>query len=138
MGGTAKYVLDLVESLLGASEREKRVDWALGDPSPKTQRRAKLPFDAVWEARKLIIEVDEDQHREPTPHFDKTNVVTVSGVHRGEQRKLYDARKRKEATSRGYMIITVEWSRARPQRKAEDLAEIRKLLIAGGVEIPAS
>ena len=138
MGRTAKYVLDLVESLLGPSEREKRFDWALGDPSPKTQRRARLPFDAVWEARKLIIEVDEDQHREATPHFDKTDVITVSGVHRGEQRKLYDARKRKEATARGYTIITLDWSRARPQRKAEDLAEVRKLLLAGGVEIVAT
>ncbi len=120
---------------MGPSEREKRFEWALGDPSPKTQRRAKLPFDAVWEAEKLIVEIDEDQHRESTPHFDKTNVITVSGVHRGEQRSLYDARKRQEAVKRGYTIITLEWSRDRPRRKAEDLTKIREELLAGGATI---
>lgn len=138
MGRTAKYVLDLVESLLGPSEREKRFDWALGDASPKTQRLAKLPFDAVWEARKLIIEVDEDQHREATPHFDKPSVTTVSGVHRGDQRKLYDARKRLAAAAQGYQIVTIEWSRSRPQRGIEDLAEIRKRLLAAGVAISSA
>ncbi len=138
MGRTAKYVLELVETILGPSEREKRFEWALGDPSPKTQRRATLPFDAVWEARKLIIEVDEDQHREGTPHFDKPDIVTVSGVHRGEQRKIYDARKRQEASARGYKVITLQWSRRRPRRTAEDLAEIRKLLPVGGVSIQSN
>jgi len=49
-----------------------------------------LPFDAVWETRKLIVEVDEDQHDEPTPILDKPDVITVSGVHRGQQRRIYD------------------------------------------------
>lgn len=138
MGRTAKYVLDLVESLLGVSEREKRFAWALGDPSPKTNRRAKLPFDAVWEARKLIVEVDEDQHREATPHFDKPTVMTVSGVHRGEQRKRYDARKRLAAAQHGYRLVAIEWSRSRRQRKAIDLVEIRKLLLAAGVASTSS
>ena len=64
MGHVADYVLGLVEEILGeAAEREKRFSWAVGDPSVKTGRCVELPFDAVWASRRLIIEVDEDQHR---------------------------------------------------------------------------
>jgi hypothetical protein len=97
VGKTAKYVLDLLDRILGTGEREKCFEWALGDPSPKTLRARRLPFDAVWEARKLIIEIDEDQHNAATPFFDKPHRLTISGVHRGQQRALYDSRKRAAA-----------------------------------------
>jgi hypothetical protein len=67
MGQIADYVIALLDEIVGKPcEREKRYDWALGDESAKTGRRAMLPFDAVWESRKLIAEVDEDQHRQST------------------------------------------------------------------------
>lgn len=132
MGRTESYVVALLERLLGPVERGKRFDWARGDASPRTGRRAMLPFDAVWEVRKLIVEIDEDQHREATPLFDKPDRMTVSGVHRGEQRRAYDARKRSAAKTAGYQVIAIEWSRRRrPQRT--DLDELRVLLVAEGV-----
>lgn len=133
MGRTAKYLLNLLEQVLGPAEREKRFEWALGDVSPKTLRAARLPFDAVWEHRKLIIEVDEDQHREATPFFDKPHRKTVSGVHRGEQRPLYAERKRSAAHAHGYKLVVIEWSLKRKQL-ATDLAELIGILEANGVQ----
>jgi very-short-patch-repair endonuclease len=93
-----------------------------------------LPFDAVWEPRKLIIEVDEDQHSESTPLFDKPHRLTVSGVHRGDQRRLYDARKRSAARGQGYTLIAIAWSRRRKER-ADDLDELRAILRAAGLTV---
>lgn len=132
MGRTESYVVSLLVQLLGPVERGKRYEWARGDASDKTGRSAMLPFDAVWEKRLLIIEIDEDQHREATPLFDKPDRLTVSGVHRGEQRRVYDARKRSAAIARGYRVIAIEWSRRR-RPQPTDLAELSARLIAEGV-----
>jgi hypothetical protein len=87
LGAISDYVISLARELLGEEpEREKTYPWALGDVSAKTGHARRLPFDAVWEARRLIVEVDEDQHRRPVAFWDKPHVLTVSGVHRGEQR----------------------------------------------------
>ena len=86
-------MIDLLAERLGKPTREMRFEWCRGDPSPKRQRGTPLPFDAVWPERMLIVEVNEDQHRKPVPHFDKPDRITVSGVHRGKQRRIYDERK---------------------------------------------
>ncbi|WP_225859565.1 hypothetical protein [Streptomyces albicerus] len=39
------------------------------------------------------MEHRELQHNQPMPHFGKPDRRTVSRVHRGEQRALYDARR---------------------------------------------
>ena len=106
-GDYQHYVVELFEELLGPSRREARFSWALGDRSHRTGRRVALPFDAVWEERRLILEVNESQHFEPSRLFDKPSVITVSGVHRGEQRTIYDLRKRRAAHAQGYQVIDV-------------------------------
>jgi hypothetical protein len=139
MGAIASHVIGLAAELLGEEpEREKRFPWALGDVSAKTGRAHRLPFDAVWESRRLIIEVDEDQHRRPVRFWDKPDVLTVSGVHRGEQRRLYDERKRNAARKEGYTVVEIAWERrpapARRDRSA-DLKTIRERLLVEGVEL---
>jgi len=134
MGKTADHVIEILVFLLGPCEREKRFPWALGDTSPKTGRAALLPFDAVWECPKLIIEIDEDQHDESTPFFDKRNALTVSGVHRGDQRRIYDDRKRALAEKHGYKLVRLPWSRRRKPAK-NDVAEVRALLENAGVAL---
>lgn len=134
MGKTARYVLKLVDAILGSDgDREKCFEWAQGDPSPLTKRTKRLPFDSVWEARKLIVEIDEDQHEQATPFFDKPHKITVSGVHRGEQRAIYDRRKRAAAVKNGYLVIAIPWPRKKKQRPVEDAAELRQLLHERGV-----
>ncbi len=130
MGRTESYVVSLLERLLGPCERGKRYPWARGDASPRSGRSATLPFDAVWEQRKLIVEIDEEQHREPTPLFDRRS--TVSGVSRGEQRRIYDARKRAAAPAHGYYILALEWSRRR-RPHPDDLDDVRARLVAAGI-----
>jgi hypothetical protein len=113
VGVTATYVIGLLDEIIGErSCREVSFPWALGDPSPKTGRSRRLPFDAVWESRKLIIEVDEDQHRRPVTFFDKPDVMTVSGVSRDAQRRTYDARKRQAARRAGYARVQIPWELA--------------------------
>jgi hypothetical protein len=139
LGAISDYVIGLARELLGEEpEREKTYPWALGDVSTKTGHARRLPFDAVWEARRLIVEVDEDQHRRPVAFWDKPQVLTVSGVHRGEQRRLYDERKRAAARSEGYTVIEIPWER-RPvpskRDRAADLRAVRSKFLDGGVEI---
>lgn len=90
-----RYVLALCDEALGVtSKRQWTFDWLLGDESGKTGRRRPLPVDAYWPTLGLVVEFHEKQHTEAVAHFDKPNRMTVSGVHRGWQRKIYDDRRR--------------------------------------------
>ena len=105
-----RYVTELLVEILGPAEIEKRFEWCRGDSLQAGCRGRTLPFDAVWDSRKLIVEVDERQHGEAVDHFDKPWKLTVSGVHRGEQRRLYDQRKGRHARRRGYKLIRLRVS----------------------------
>jgi hypothetical protein len=136
MGALADYVISLLAELLGeVPEREKAFPWALGDVSQKTGRARRLPFDAVWESRRLIVEVDESQHREAVAFWDKPHLMTVSGVARGEQRRLYDQRKRLAARAAGYTVLEIPWDRrpvpAKRDRRADTEALRHRLEEAG-------
>lgn len=88
------YVLDLCDKVLGlTSSRQHKFDFLLGDPNSKGVA-AKLPVDSFYEELNLVVEYRERQHTESVNFFDKPNRMTVSGVHRGEQRKIYDERRR--------------------------------------------
>ena len=138
MGLIEDYV-GILEELLGEpAQRGKRFAWATGDPSPKTGLRVQLPFDAVWESRRLIIEVDEDQHRRAVKFFDKPEVMTVSGVSRGEQRALYDRRKRTAGRDGGYTVIEIAWERRPPPKQRNrnaDRVALAEILRAAGVAL---
>jgi hypothetical protein len=138
VGKVADYVIGLLDEILdGGVEREKRYPWALGDRSDKTGRQARLPFDAVWEARRLVVEVDEDQHRRPVTFWDKPDRLTMSGVDRQEQRRIYDQRKRAAARSRGYTVVEIGWERRpAPDRRdqAADRVHLDGLLRAAGID----
>jgi hypothetical protein len=137
VGKVADYVVAILEEVLDEpAEREKRFPWAVGDLSPKTGRRAQLPFDAVWDSRRLIVEIDEDQHREPIRFWDKPDVPTVSGVSRGEQRAIYDRRKRVAAREHGYNLIEICWERRPPPAERDrevDRRRLAQLLVESGV-----
>jgi hypothetical protein len=67
-----------------------------------------LPVDAYYAAHRLVIEYRERQHDEPVAHFDKPDVLTVSGVHRGIQRRIYDDRRAVEIPAHGLRLIVVK------------------------------
>ncbi|GAA4628661.1 hypothetical protein [Cellulomonas oligotrophica] len=138
----AGYVLDLIDSLLDEpSAREHRFDWLRGDPG-KSGRTVRLPVDAYWPDRALVVEVYERQHDEAVAHFDKPDRLTVSGVHRGEQRRLYDERRRTLVPAHGLTLLIVRTSqltvdaRGRLVRDVESDTATLRTLVEGALAAP--
>jgi hypothetical protein len=136
----AFYVLNLCEEILGSvSEREHRFDWLRGDVSAQTGRSMTLPVDGYWASLGLVVEVMESQHFEATPHFDKPNVMTASGIHRGLQRRLYDARKSALIPKHGLKLLHIAITdfevRGKKIRRdsGRDIAIVRTLLRSAGI-----
>jgi hypothetical protein len=135
------YVLDLCDEILGAkSERQKRFDFLLGDAGPSGRRR-RLPVDAFYPTLGLAIEYREIQHTQSVKFFDKPHRLTVSHVHRGEQRKIYDERRRVELKANRIRLVEIEYDeligdgRTRLRRdRSSDIATIKSRLEADGVE----
>jgi hypothetical protein len=129
------YVLDLCDEVLTErGKRQHRFDWLLGDPAT-SGRQVKLPVDAYWPGYRLVVEYREVQHDQPVAFFDKPDRLTVSGVHRGEQRALYDARRDTLIPQNGLMLIVIrpadlaaDGSGRLRRHRESDLAAVRALL----------
>ncbi|MER7185115.1 hypothetical protein ABT404_37600 [Streptomyces hyaluromycini] len=129
------YVVGLCNQALGETAlTQHKFDWLLGDPGAGG-RRVRLPVDAYWPGRKLVVEYRELQHDRPVLHFDKPDKLTVSGVHRGEQRALYDTRRDTEIPAHGLRLVVIRPTdldadaRGRLRRNEEaDLAALKKML----------
>jgi hypothetical protein len=132
------YVIDLCDGLLGErAKRQHRFPWLVGDPG-RDGRCRQLPVDAWYKAHQLVIEFRERQHDEPVAFFDHR--ATVSGVARGEQRRLYDLRRETEIPQHGLLLMIVRSRdldcdrRQRLWRNHErDRAALQTLLTAHGV-----
>jgi hypothetical protein len=129
------YVVDLCDVILGEPAlRQHLFDWLLSDPGRNDKRR-RLQVDAYYPGHRLVIEYQERQHDEPIPHFDKPGKLTVSGVHRGIQRRIYDERRVSEIPAHGLRLVIVKPAdlaanqRGRLQRHRDnDLPALRALL----------
>jgi hypothetical protein len=114
------YVLDLCDRVLDEpAMRQHRFPFLLGDPG-KNGRRAKLPVDAYYARHGLVVEVHEAQHGKPVDHWDKR--MTVSGMPRGQQRALYDQRRRDVLPRHGLKLVcllTDEFSLRRDGRRLQ-------------------
>ena len=104
------------------------------------EAQVRLPVDAYWSDLNLVVEVYERQHDEPVAHFDKPDRLTVSGVHRGEQRRIYDERRRLEVPAHGLKLVIIRTAelactpggRLLRDRDA-DLTTIRRVFADAGV-----
>ena len=102
------YVISLCDKVLKqVSLRQHKFDFLLGDPN-HNGTCAKLPVDAYYPSLKLVIEYRERQHTEAVKFFDRRE--TVSGMGRGEQRRLYDERRRKLLPENGLTLIEISFS----------------------------
>jgi len=124
-----QYVLNLCDAVLGKTGlRQHRFDFLLGDSGRK------LPVDSYYPNLNLVIEYKEQQHTKPNAHFDKPNKLTVSGVHRGEQRKIYDQRRLEVLPKHGIRVIEISYSDFEFDRKDRivrgdwDLEKIKTIL----------
>lgn len=128
------YVLDLCDAVLGKTGlRQHRFNFLLGDPN--TQGKcSKLPVDSYYPDLNLVIEYKEQQHTKANKHFDKPDLFTVSGVHRGEQRRIYDQRRLEVLPKHGIQIIEISYSNFGFDKKDKivrndgDLERIKKIL----------
>jgi len=135
-GSDETYVVDLCDEVLGErAHRQHRFDWLRGDPGTGTGTGASLPVDAYYPDHRLVVEYRERQHEEPVAHFDKPDVLTVSGVHRGEQRRIYDRRRDELIPSHGLRLVVIRSGdlasnkRGRLSRdRTGDLAALRAVL----------
>jgi hypothetical protein len=122
------YVIDLCDEVLKLKAiRQHRFDFLKGDSA------AKLPVDAYYPSLNLVVEFKERQHTEEVKFFDKRQ--TVSGVGRGEQRKIYDQRRRDVLPKFGIKLMEFDYSEFEHNRgkklvrnRKEDLKVIRKKL----------
>lgn len=129
------YVIDLCDQILGYNaRRQARFDFLRGDPGKNSIGR-RLPLDAYYEKHSLVIEYRELQHSKPVAHFDKPSRLTVSGVTRGEQRRIYDERRRAMLPQYGIKLVEINYydlvtnTRGRlKQEYATDFAAIVQIL----------
>ena len=113
------YVLDLCDEVIGiAASRQHRFDWLLGDPGRSGQRR-RLPVDGYWVSHQLVVEYRELQHDGPNTFFDKPDRLTMSGVHRGQQRALYDARRDELIPAHGLRLVVIKPSHLDPTSRED-------------------
>lgn len=122
------YVIDLCDEVLQIiALRQHRFDFLKGDSG------SRLPVDAWYPSLKLVVEFRERQHTEEVKFFDRRQ--TVSGMGRGEQRKLYDQRRRDILPQNGIQLIEIGYADFEHDRnkklirdKEKDLKVIEKLL----------
>ena len=97
------YVIDLCDEVLGMkSSRQHRFPFLLGDSGKA------LPVDAYYEKLGLVVEYCERQHTEAVAFFDQKQ--TVSGVNRGEQRRLYDKRRKVILPQHDIRLVNINYS----------------------------
>ncbi len=128
------YVLDLCDELLAETGlRQHRFEWLRGDLGT-SGRGQTLPVDSFYPRALLVVEYRERQHLEPIAFFDRRN--TVSGVRRGEQRRIYDLRREELIPAHGLRLLTIRpddldsdrRGRLRQRDRAADRERIRALL----------
>jgi len=107
--------------------RQHRFDFLKGDSGTR------LPVDAYYPSLNLVVEFKERQHTEEVKFFDRRQ--TVSGVGRGDQRKLYDQRRRDILPKHGIKLIELDYSdfehtsgKKLVRNKENDLKVIREKL----------
>ncbi len=99
------YVIGLCDEILGLkADHQHTFDFLRGDSGKL------LNVDAYYEELNLVIEYCESQHTEATPFFDHNDRLTVSGVTRGEQRKIYDERRRTLLPQHGIKLVEIYYN----------------------------
>lgn len=124
------YVLDLCDKALQQKGlKQYKFDFLVGDAGTK------LPVDSYYKDLNLVVEYREHQHSQEVKFFDKPDKLTVSGVSRGEQRKIYDQRRRDVLPEHGIKLIEIDFTHFEHDRKnriirneERDLKIVMKLL----------
>lgn len=120
------YVISLCNEVFGkTASQQHKFDFLLSDSGRP------LPVDAYYEDLNLVIEYHERQHTEPVKFFDRR--MTVSGVSRGEQRRIYDERRQTILPQHGIKLVIIDYTDFGSSKKLsrvhdKDLEVVRQIL----------
>lgn len=104
------YVVDLCNEILGEKAlRAHRFDFLRGD-TRNSEQGVRLPIDAYYPEYQLAIEYHEWQHLESIEYVGNRGRMTVSGVKRDEQRRIYDQRKKDVLAAHNIRLITISYN----------------------------
>ena len=83
----------------------------------------------------MVVEYYESQHTQATPFLD--NKQTVSGVSRGEQRRIYDQRRKDVLPEHGIKLVIISYtdfgtSKHLKRNHDHDLKVIKDILMKSG------
>jgi len=116
-----RYILDLAAEVLAEPDYlwQHRFPELLGDSDAAGKQHA-LPVDGYFPRHRLVIEYWEKQHSAPVPIMDEG--PSVSGVSRGHQRRLYDARRMHWAEANGLRFVVLDYADSTRTDKAASSA----------------
>ena len=126
-----QYVVDLCNEAIGIQgEQQYRFPFLLGDSGTP------LPVDVYYKKLNLVVEYYERQHTKAVKLFDRR--MTVSGVSRGEQRKIYDERRRTELPKHGIKLVIISYTDFGTTKKLvrdhnADLQVVKRILGQNGI-----
>lgn len=107
------YVVDLCNEILGETALKKyRFDFLRGD-AREGEKGIRLPIDAYYPNSKIAIEYHEWQHVESLHYVGDRGKMTISGVKRDEQRRIYDKRKKEVLAKHGITLIEIGYNELR-------------------------
>lgn len=104
------YIIDLCDELFEErASRQHKFGFLLGDYHKDGKTRSALPVDAYYHSQNLVIEFMERKNTDSAPLSGKPDRMTISGVGRSEQRKIYDQRKRKGLKSKDINLLDIQY-----------------------------
>ena len=104
------YILNLCDELLKEkASRKHTFSFLLGDMHKRGKMRTKLPLAAFYEDANLVIEFLEKQNTTEA-YLDKLEVITSSGITRGEQIIRYNKRRRDVLEKKSINLIEIDYS----------------------------
>lgn len=105
------YLIALCDEILNkTSKKQFTFDDLRGDYHKDKITRTKLPLDAYYSDLSLVIEVVNKKSIAPKNGRDKSQKLTVSGVTREEQRKIYQERKRTFLEDKNIKVFEINFA----------------------------
>jgi hypothetical protein len=106
------YIINLCDELLNEkAARQHTFDFLVGDVHQDGRSRTQLPIDAYYLELNLVIEyIENQQSLDANAALENQDKMTISGVSRAEQRKIYNRRKREVLRKKEINLIEIKYS----------------------------
>lgn len=104
------YLIGLINELLDTkASHQHTFNFLLGDLHKNGKKRTELPLDAYYKDLNLVVEFIMKEDSDSDEHADKEEKMTISGVSRSEQRRIYRLRKRSVLKEEEINLIEIEY-----------------------------